>query len=482
MDLFDHAQEKKTGVSGPLAYRMRPRTLDEYVGQEHLVGPGRLLNVALEEDRLPSAIFYGPPGTGKTSLAWIMAEATRARFIQLDASSSGVAELRKVLAEAQDRLKLYDQQTLLFIDEIHRFNKAQQDVLLPAVERGSVVLVGATTENPYFSVNAPLLSRTRVLPFYPLEPEHLRQILDRALVDPVRGLGKLRIEVAPEAIEHWLRVSGGDARVLLNALEAALRIVRPGTQSAQDDRALNTAPASGHSLSVPETKEMCTPAPLLGGRPPGADGAMIRIGPDEAAEAVQQRLVLYDKDGDAHYDVISAFIKSMRGSDPDAVLHWLARMLKAGEDPRFIARRIVICASEDVGLADPQALVVANAAAQGIEYVGMPEGELLLAEAAVYIACAPKSNRAYKGLTAARQDLERMNIGTVPKHLRDANYRSAKKLGHGQGYLYPHNFPGAHVAQQYLPDTLKGRKYYEPSESGHEKRIRERLALLRDPK
>jgi putative ATPase len=444
MDLFEYAQEKKAGFDGPLAYRMRPRTLDEYVGQAHLVGPGRMLNVALKEDRLPSAIFYGPPGTGKTSLAWIMAETTRARFIQLDASNSGVAELRKVLAEAQDRLKLHDQQTLLFIDEIHRFNKAQQDVLLPAVERGSVVLVGATTENPYFSVNAPLLSRTRVLPFYPLEPEQLRQILESALTDPERGLGKLRIEVAPEATQHWLRVSGGDARVVLNALEASLRIARQKTGAAPD--------------------------------------SAIRIGGDEAAEAVQQRLVLYDKDGDAHYDVISAFIKSMRGSDPDAVLHWLARMLKAGENPRFIARRIVICASEDVGLADPQALVVANAAAQGIEYVGMPEGELLLAEAAIYIACAPKSNRAYKGLTAARQDLERMNIGTVPKHLRDANYGSAKKLGHGQGYLYSHNYPGAYVAQQYLPDTLKGRKYYDPSESGHEKKIKERLALLRDPK
>jgi putative ATPase len=444
MDLFEYAQEKKAGSDGPLAYRMRPKTLDEYVGQTHLVGPGRMLNVALKEDRLPSAIFYGPPGTGKTSLAWIMAEATRARFVQLDAGNSGVAELRKVLADANDRLKLHDQQTLLFIDEIHRFNKAQQDVLLPAVERGSVVLVGATTENPYFSVNAPLLSRTRVLPFYPLEPAQLRQILGRALMDPGRGLGKLRIEVAPEAIEHWLRVSGGDARVLLNALEASLRIASPKT---------------------------------------GADpDSIIRIGSDEAAEAVQQRLILYDKDGDVHYDVISAFIKSMRGSDPDAALHWLARMLKAGEDSRFIARRIVICASEDVGLADPQALVVANAAAQGIEYVGMPEGELLLAEAAVYIACAPKSNRAYKGLTAARQDLERMNIGTVPKHLRDAHYKSAKNLGHGQGYLYPHNFPGAHVAQQYLPDALKGRKYYEPSESGHEKKIRERLSLLRDHK
>ncbi len=471
-------------VEGPLAYRMRPRTLDEYVGQEHLVGPGRLLNVALKEDRLPSAIFYGPPGTGKTSLAWIMAEATQARFFQLDASSSGVAELRKVLAEAQDRLKLHGQQTLLFIDEIHRFNKAQQDVLLPAVERGFVVLVGATTENPYFSVNAPLLSRTRVLPFYPLKPEQLCQILERALADRERGLGKLDIEVAPEAIEHWLRVSGGDARVLLNALEAALRISRPGTQSTQDDSVLNT-----HLASISDAKEMyplrasgagsgeCRAQRAPGADDPKTDGATIRIGPDEAAEAVQQRLLLYDKDGDTHYDVISAFIKSMRGSDPDAALHWLARMLKAGEGPRFIARRIVICASEDVGLADPQALVVANAAAQGIEYVGMPEGELLLAEAAVYIACAPKSNRAYKGLTAARQDMERMDIGTVPKHLRDANYGGAKKLGHGQGYQYPHNFPGAYVNQQYLPDALKGRKYYEPSESGVEKRIRERLAL-----
>jgi putative ATPase len=447
--------------SEPLAYRMRPRTLEEFVGQEHLVGPGRLLSLAIMEDRLPSAIFYGPPGTGKTSLAGIMAEATGAAFIQLDASGSGVADLRKVLAEARERLqppgaepaprqgntrmspgrgpdtglppsgtRAGARQTLLFIDEIHRFNKAQQDVLLPAVEKGIIILIGATTENPYFSVNAPLLSRTRVLPFYPLQPQHLRRILERALADAERGLGRLRIEIAPEAVEHWLRVAGGDARILLNALEAAVSIT-----------------------------------------PTAADGA-IRIGGDEAAQAVQQRLVLYDRDGDAHYDVVSAFIKSMRGSDPDAVLHWLARMLRAGEDPRFIARRIVICAAEDVGLADPRALVVANAAAQGIEYVGLPEGELLLAEAAVYVACAPKSNRVYRGLTAARQDLEQADIGTVPKHLRDANYRSAKKLGHGADYQYPHNFPGAYVEQQYLPDTLRNRKYYEPSESGQEKDIK----------
>lgn len=436
--------EGKAFASQPLAARMRPRNLDEFAGQRHVLAPGQLLRRAIEADRVQSLIFYGPPGTGKTSLAQIIARQTRSRFERLSGVESNVGDMRRVLAAAANRQENTGQSTILFIDEIHRFNKAQQDVLLPAVERGSVVLVGATTENPFFSVNAPLLSRTRVLPFYPLEPEQLRQILERALTDPGRGLGKLRIEVAPEAIEHWLRVSGGDARVLLNALEASLRITRPKTGAAPD--------------------------------------STIRIGGDEAAEAVQQRLVLYDKDGDAHYDVISAFIKSMRGSDPDAALHWLARMLKAGEDPRFIARRIVICASEDVGLADPLALVVANAAAQGIEYVGMPEGELLLAEAAVYIACAPKSNRAYKGLTAARQDLERMNIGTVPKHLRDANYRSAKKLGHGQGYLYPHNFPDAYIAQQYLPDTLKGRKYYEPSESGHEKKIRERLAARRDHK
>ncbi len=433
MDLFEQSPELKPAPDEPLAYRLRPRALDEFVGQEHLVGPGRLLNLALMEDRPPSAIFYGPPGTGKTSLAWIMAEATHARFIQLDASSSGVADLRKVLSEARERTQSHGQRTLLFIDEIHRFNKAQQDVLLPAVEKGIIVLIGATTENPYFSVNAPLLSRTRVLPFYPLEAEQLLRILDRALADPERGLGMLRVEIAPEAVEHWLRISGGDARILLNALEAAVGIARTS-----------------------------------------AEGE-IKIGGDEAAQAVQHRLVLYDRDGDAHYDVISAFIKSMRGSDPDAALHWLARMLRAGEDPRFIARRIVICAAEDVGLADPQALVVANAAAQGIELVGLPEGELLLAEAAVYLACAPKSNRVYKGLAAARNDLEQADIGTVPKHLRDAHYRSAKKLGHGLGYQYPHNFTGAYVPQQYLPDALQGKKYYEPSESGNEKEIRLRL-------
>jgi len=438
LDLFDYAQGKIMDAEGPLAYRMRPRTLEEFVGQEHLIGPGRLLNQALKEDKIPSSIFYGPPGTGKTSLAGIMALTTKSRFVRIDATSTGVGELRKVLQDARDRLKFHNQKTVLFIDEIHRFNKAQQDVLLPAVERGIVVLIGATTENPYFNVNAPLLSRTRVLPFYPLTQEQLRKLLNRALTDRERGLGKMAIKVAPEALEHWLRVAGGDARVLLNALEYAVQ------------------------LTVPN-----------------AEGVLV-IGQREAEEAVQQRMILYDREGDAHYDVISAFIKSMRGSDPDAALHWLARMLKAGEDPRFIARRIVICAAEDVGLADPQALVVAEAAAQGITHVGMPEGELLLAEAAVYVACAPKSNRVYKALAKAKEDLDRREVGTVPKHLRDANYPGAKKLGSGQGYLYPHHFPGSFVSQQYLPNALKGIKYYEPSESGREKEIKLRLESLKE--
>lgn len=436
MDLFDFAQEELINSEGPLAYRLRPRTLEEFAGQEHLVAPGRLLHQAIVEDNLPPAIFYGPPGTGKTSLAGIIARVTKAHFVQLDASNTGVGELRKVLQEARERLKFYDRKTLLFLDEIHRFNKAQQDVLLPVVERGTVVLIGATTENPYFTVNAPLLSRMRVLPFYPLEAKHLRKILACALADQERGLGRLRLQVAPEAVEYWVQVAEGDARVLLNALEVAARLAKPGTD------------------------------------------AVWVIGYEEAAEAVQKKAILYDRNGDQHYDVVSAFIKSMRGSDPDAVLHWLARMLKAGEDPRFLARRILICAAEDVGLADPQALVIASAAAQGLEYVGMPEGELLLAEAALYVACAPKSNRVYTALSSALQDLERREVGTVPKHLRDSSYRGAKKLGHGENYLYPHHFPRGVVSQQYLPDPLKGRKYYQPSEQGQEKAIKTWLESL----
>ncbi len=435
MDLFEAAQEEFLEGQAPLAYRMRPRTLEEFVGQEHLVAAGHLLHHALTKDALFSAVFYGPPGTGKTSLAGILARATKARFVQLDASQAGVSDLRKVIQEARDHLKFYGRRTVLFVDEIHRFNKAQQDVLLPAVERGTLVLIGATTENPFFEVNAPLLSRLRVLPFYPLEPRHLKIICERALKDPERGLGRLEITLEPEALEYLVVAAEGDARVLLNSLEVAAELGK------------------------------------------GPDGK-VRITEEVAAAAVQKRIVLHDKSGDQHYDVVSAFIKSLRGSDPDAALHWLARMLKAGEDPRFIARRILISAAEDVGLADPTALVVASAAAQALEYVGLPEGELLLAEATLYVACAPKSNRAYLALKRAAEDLERGPVGKVPDHLRDGSHPGARKLGRGVGYLYPHDYPEGFVQQQYLPDVLRGRKYYQPSDHGYEKILRRRLRRL----
>jgi len=436
MDLFSSGANSDP-QGAPLADRMRPRSLDEFAGQEHILGPGKLLRRAIETGRTGSLILYGPPGTGKTTLAQIIADASDAVFERVEAVASGVSELREVIRSAQERQDLYGRKTILFIDEIHRFNKAQQDVLLPAVEEGILVLVGATTENPCFEVNQPLLSRSRLVELHPLDEEHIIEIMHRALADDERGLGMYRVDITEDALEHIAGVANGDARRALNALE----------------------------LAVLTTEE---------------DGNGVRhIDLGVAEESMQRRVIQYDKSGDNHYDVISAFIKSMRGSDPDASLYWLARMLEAGEDPRFIARRMVVHASEDVGNADPHALLVATAAADAVEYVGMPEARLALAQAAVYIATAPKSNAVYKGITAALADVRHSRDEPVPVHLRDSSYRGASKLGHGNGYKYPHDYPGNIVDQQYVPGGISGRKYYEPSGNGYEKTIRQRLDTWR---
>ncbi len=417
----------------PLAARMRPQTLDEFVGQEHIVGPGTFLRRAIETDELASLILYGPPGTGKTSLAHIIARLTRSHFEQINAVTAGVADLKRIITEALDRRAYYQTRTILFIDEIHRFNKAQQDVLLPAVEDGTIVLIGATTENPFYEVNATLVSRARVLQLEPLAEEHLRAILRRALADP-RGSADQKVTADDDAVAHLVNIANGDARVVLNVLEAATTI----------------APAE-------------------------ADGTR-RITRALAEEASQRRALLYDREGDVHYDTISAFIKSLRGSDPDAAVYWLARMLAAGEDPRFIARRMVVHAAEDVGLADPMALVVATAAAQAVEFVGLPEARIPMTEAAIYIATAPKSNSVVEAIGAAMHDVESVRADAVPRHLRDSSHSlAAARLGHGKGYKYAHNYPGHFVDQQYLPENLRHRVYYQPSESGFEKEVRRRL-------
>ncbi|MDR5709154.1 MAG: replication-associated recombination protein A [Armatimonadota bacterium] len=423
-------------TSLPLAARMRPRTLEEFVGQRHLVEPGRFLHRLVASGELASLILYGPPGTGKTSLARVLSNALRAHFVSLNAVTSGVADVRRVIQEARDRLRYRRERTVLFIDEIHRFNRAQQDLLLPAVEDGTVVLIGATTQNPFFDVNPTLLSRCRLLRLEPLRPEELKEIVERALQDPERGLGRERVELSPEALAHLVDAASGDARVALNALEVAVRTT-----------------------------------------PPDADGVR-RVGLPAVEEALQRRVIRYDKSGEEHYDVASAFIKSLRGSDPDAAVYWLVRMLEAGEDPRFIARRLVVHAAEDVGLADPLALVVAIAAAHAVEFVGLPEAQIPLAEAALYIACAPKSNAVVRALAQARSDLERLPALPVPPHLRDASYPGAARLGHGREYRYPHDFPGGFVEQDYLPENLRGRVYYEPTDRGREAEIRERLERL----
>ena len=420
----------------PLAARMRPRTLEEFVGQTHLVGPGRIVRRLIERNAPASLILYGPPGTGKTSLAAILAQELGAHFVSLNAVTSGVADVRRVIQEADDRLRFAGQRTILFIDEIHRFNRVQQDQLLPAVEEGTVVLIGATTHNPFFDVTPTLLSRTRVLRLEPLRSDEIRTLVERALRDPERGLGQERVELTEEAMRHLVEAANGDARVALNALEVAVQTT-----------------------------------------PLGPDGVR-RVGLGEVEEALQRRVIRYDKSGDEHYDVVSAFIKSLRGSDPDAAVYWLVRMLEAGEDPRFVARRMVIHAAEDVGLADPTALLVATAASWAVESVGMPEAQIPLAEAAIYIACAPKSNAVVRALGRARSDLERVPAQPVPAHLRDASYPGARILGHGEGYLYPHDFPGGFVEQDYLPENLRGRIYYEPTDHGMEAEIQRRLRQL----
>lgn len=421
-------------AQAPLAARMRPATLEEFAGQEHILGPGQLLRRAIEADRIQSLILYGPPGTGKTSLAQIIAARTRNRFERLSGVESNVAEMRRVLSAAANRLANTGQSTVLFIDEIHRFNKAQQDVLLPDVESGVVKLIGATTHNPFFFVNSPLVSRSQIFELRPLAEEDLLRLLRRALADEARGLGRLRLRADDSALGHLARLADGDARKALNALEIA---------------ALTTAA--------------------------DADG-VIHIDLAAAEQSIQKKAVVYDGDGDAHYDTISAFIKSMRGSDPDATMYWLAKMIHAGEDPRFISRRMLICAAEDVGLADPLALVVAHAAHVAAEFVGWPEARLPIAEAALYIATAPKSNSSILAIDAALKDLQSGRTLAVPEHLRDAHYAGAQRLGHGEGYQYAHDHPDHFVPQDYLGSA---RRYYEPSDQGAEQVIRERVARWR---
>ena len=437
IDLFDQAAQASTEAAMPLAARMRPRALNEFVGQEDIIGPGKLLRRAIEADELSSAIFWGPPGSGKSSLAATIAKTTKAQFESFSAVISGVAEIRKIIEKAREARKFYGHKTILFVDEIHRFNKSQQDAFLPHVEDGTIVLIGATTENPYFEVNSPLISRSRIFRFEQLTNEHMETIMRNALDDKERGLGNWNVTIDEQATQHIVNIANGDARIALNAVEVA-------------------------ALTVP----------------PDENGVR-HITLEVAEEALQHRSLNYDKSGDSHYDVISAFIKSMRGSDPDAALYWLAKMVYAGEDARFIARRIVIAAAEDIGNADPMALVVANAAAHAVEYVGMPEARIPLAQATVYLACAPKSNAAYVGLNRAMKDVKEKPAKPVPIHLRDSSYKGAKQLGHGKGYKYPHDCPGHWVEQQYMPEGIKTEPYYEPSDSGREKTIKERLDNLR---
>ena len=431
-NLFREVHQANLQKAQPLAARMRPRTLDEFIGQEHFFGPDKLLRRMLLADRITSLIFYGPPGTGKTALAHVIAQHTQCRFRQINAVAAGIKEVRELLDEARKELEESGRRTILFVDELHRFNRAQQDVLLPDVEEGRVTLIGATTQNPFFAINSPLLSRSQIFTFVPLGREDIKTLVQRTLADRERGLGAIAVNMHPDALEFLAEMSDGDARRALTALEIGV--------------------LSSEQRPVEFTLEV-------------------------AQDSIQRKVLDYDPTGDTHYDLASAFIKSMRGSDPDAAIYWLARMLEAGEDPRFIARRVVICASEDVGNADPQALVVAAAALQASEFVGLPECQLALAQAVTYIATAPKSNASTVAITKAREDVQAGRTLPVPEHLRDASYRGAKELGHGIGYEYSHNFEGGWVAQDYLGET---RRYYEPVERGYEVEIKRRLDALRE--
>lgn len=432
MSLFDVNEKDFKEKNSPLPFRMAPRTIDEIVGQEDIIGKGKLLRRLIEADKISSIILFGPPGTGKTVIARVIANTTKGYFEWMNASVAKVEDIRKVSLEAKDRIKHYKTKTILFLDEIHRFNKLQQDALLPDVEEGNLILIGATTENPFFYVNSALVSRSQIFELKPLSIEDLKEIINRALKDKERGLGNKKIKIEPDALEHLAKLSDGDARRALSALELGV---------------LSTSPKKG----------------------------IINFTLKIAEESIQKKAVVYDKSGEGHYNTISAFIKSMRGSDPDAALYYLAKMIYAGEDPRFIARRIVICAAEDVGNADPLALVVANSAMQAAEFVGMPEARIPLAQAAVYVACAPKSNAAYIGINSALKDVEENPTLEVPKHLQNPVYEGEKKLGKGKGYKYAHDYEGGFVPQEHLTEK---RKYYFPKDIGFEKKIKTRMEEL----
>ena len=437
MDLFEYAREKTLEQESPLASRLRPSTLEEVVGQQHIVGKDKLLYRAIKADKLSSIIFYGPPGTGKTTLAKVIANTTSANFTQINATAAGKKDMEAVVKQAQNDRGMYGKKTILFIDEIHRFNKGQQDYLLPFVEDGTIILIGATTENPYFEVNGALLSRSVIFELRQLEKDEIKTLIQRALTDPVKGMGNYQAVMDEDAMEFLADMAGGDARAALNAVE----------------------------LGILTTKR--------------SEDGKIHITLEVAQECIQKRVIRYDKGGDNHYDIISAFIKSMRGSDPDAAVYYLAKMLYAGEDVKFIARRMMICASEDVGNADPHAIMVATSAALAVERVGMPEAQIILAQAASYIACAPKSNAAVNAISAAMESVRKVKT-TVPSHLQDAHYGGHTNLNHGVGYQYAHDFPNHYVKQQYLPTEILGAKYYEPGDLGYEKNIKEYLKKIKE--